>query len=321
MLQFSDLCYVNASARKKLRTNPLFMKIRLVVVCLLCSFFVQAQEQSKIKVLEDTLVILSQVTLNARDAEQRFTACHNMIPMLTKALKEPNSFEYPFDRLKTISFQYPQDSSFRVITWQLYVDTSEYRYYGAIQMNTEDLQLHPLIDRSFKVEDVEQQVLTNKEWYGAVYYNLKDFQTPQGMKYLLFGFDGYTFFKNRKVMDVLHFQDGKPIFGAPVFVNEHTGRTKNRVVLEYSAGSAVRCNYDEFKELIIYDHLIKTSGEYGEGTTSVTDGSFDGYKLNAQAGYWAHMEKMFRTIVEEAPRENPILDSRERGLFGDKKQN
>ncbi len=297
------------------------MKIRLLVVGLLFALSLQAQEKSKIQTLEDTLAVLAQVTLNAREAEQRFSACHKMIPMLTKALKEPNSFDHKFGKLNTVSFQYPQDSSFRVITWQLYVDTSEYRYYGAIQMNTADLQLYPLIDRSFKVQDVEQQILNNKEWYGAVYYNLKEFDTPGGKKYLLFGYDGYTFFKKRKLIDVLYFQNGKPIFGAPVFVNERTGRSKNRVMLEYSSASSVRCNYDEFKEAIIYDHLIRASGEYGEGTTSVSDGSFEGYQLNQRAGYWAHIDKMFHTTVEEAPRENPILDQRDKGLFGDKKKN
>lgn len=307
------------------------MKIRLLVVCLLCSFFAQAQTEElpqdsiplvklPIQLLEDTLGVLAQITLNAREAEQRFSACHSLIPMLTKALQQPNSFDHKFEKLKTISFQYPQDSSFRVITWQLYVDTSEYRYYGAIQMNTDDLQLFPLIDRSFKTQEVERQVLNNKEWYGAVYYNLKEFETREGMKYLLFGFDGYTFFKKRKVIDVLYFRDGKPIFGAPVFVNERTGRTKNRIVLEYASNSSVRCNYDEFQEAILYDHLIHATGEYGEGQTSVSDGSFEGYKLNPRAGYWSHIEKMFHTVVEEAPRDNPILDNREKGLFGDKKK-
>ncbi|MEM9990951.1 MAG: hypothetical protein AAF738_04250 [Bacteroidota bacterium] len=295
------------------------MKIYLLVLGLSFTFLAQAQtEKSKIQTLEDTLSVLSQIRLNAQEAEARFSACHRMIPMLTKALQEPNSFDYKFDKLKSISFQYPQDSSFRVITWQLYVDTSEYRYYGAIQMNTEDLQLHPLIDRSFNVQYTERQLLSNKNWYGAVYYNLKSFKTPEGMKHLLFGYDGFSYYKRRKVIDVLSFQNGKPIFGAPVFVNEERGRTKNRIVLEYAANSSVRCNYDEFKEAIIFDHLLRTTSEVGGGATSVPDGSFEGYKYVKRGGYWKHIDKMFNTIVNEAPREHPVLDSK-RNLFGKSK--
>lgn len=301
------------------------MKIRLAIICLLFSLLVQVQAQTiekpKIQLLEDTISILAQITLNAREADKRFSACHRMIPMLTEALKEPNSFDYKFEKLQTVSIQYPQDSSFRVITWQLYVDTSEYRYYGAIQMNTEDLQLHPLIDRSFQVQDVERQVLTNRNWYGSVYYNLKEFDTPEGTKYLLFGYDGFSFYKRRKVIDVLHFQAGKPIFGAPVFVNEKRGRVKNRVLLEYAANSSVHCNYDEFKEAIIYDHLLRTTSEVGGGATSVPDGSFEGYEYVKRGGYWSHIDKMFHTVVDEAPREHPVLDRKEKDLFGKKKKN
>lgn len=271
---------------------------------------------------EDTLAILSYAVVNDSLAEYRFAACRKMIPMLVQALKVENSFRYPFERLKSVSIQYPQDSSFRIFTWQLYVDKDEYHYYGAIQMNAPQLKLFPLIDRSSNVADIEQEELTPDTWYGAVYYNLKECKGPQGKYYLLFGFDGFEFFRKRKIVDVLTFRDGKPVFGAPVFVHETKGRpvrTKKRLYLEYSAAASVRLNYDEALELLIFDHLIPMAGQHGEGMVMAPDGSYEGYIF--EKGLWKYQEKVLHTIMDEAPRPYPILDEREKNLFGKKGKN
>lgn len=298
---------------------------------------------SPIEKMEDTLGVLSYAIVNAADAEQRFMACRSFIPMLTKALKNPNSFDYPFKRLNTISIQYPKDSTFRIFTWQLYVDSSEYRYFGAIQMNTTNLQLIPLIDRSFQIEDLEYTQVDNQQWYGALYYNILDFDTPKGKKYLLFGYDGFgnverydengkrgralafshndlEGYSKRKLIDVLTIENGKATFGSPVFTSNESpnGLKKSRIVLEYSAESKIVCNYDEFEDAIIYDHLMLTGSDVpGSRPIQIPDGTFEGYKY--QNGLWVYMPKMFNTVVEEAPRETPVLDKR-KDILGRKKQ-
>ena len=271
------------------------------------------ESQVFLKEMEDTLALLSYAVINDSLPEHRFGACREMIPKLVKALKVENSFQYPFERLQSVSIQYPQDSSFRIFSWQLYVDKDDYRYFGAIQMNSPELKLIPLVDRSFKIEDAENATLSPEEWYGSVYYKLLDVQGPQSKYYLLFGFDGYSFFRKRKVIDVLSFQDGQPVFGAPVFVEEGNQR-KHRVVREYSAEVSIRCNYDELLDLIIFDHFIEQNGTYGEGPVNYPDGSYEAYRL--QGGLWWHVDKVFDQISDEAPRPAPILDNRTKDIFG-----
>ena len=281
------------------------------------------EELARLDDLEDSILLLAYAVVNDSLPEHRFGTCRELIPKLVKALKTKNSFYYPFNQLKSISIQYPQDSSFRVFTWQLYVDVNDYRYFGAIQMNTPDLKLYPLVDRSFEVADVENDLLTPDQWYGAVYYNLKQVDSPQGRYYLLFGFDGYEFFRKRKVVDVLTFrEDGTPLFGAPVFINtedENQPPQKNRLMLEYSAETSVRLNYDELLEKIMFDHLIELNGSYGEGPTKFPDGSYEGYTL--QNGFWFYQSKIFDQVSDEPPRPHPILDERPKDLFGKKKGN
>lgn len=282
----------------------------------------QLSEESRahIETIEDTLAILGFTVINDSIPEERFAACRKMITTFVQALKEEHSFDYPFDRLKNVSIQYPQDSSFRVFSWQLYVDQNDYRYYGAIQMNTPELTLYPLIDRSYQVEKVEKEILPPEKWYGSVYYNIKQVDGPNGRYYLLFGYDGFEFFRKRKILEVLSFnQEGKPVFGAPVFamqVENRASEVKNRLCLEYSAEASVRLNYDAAMNMIIFDHLILMGGQYGEGPVYVPDGSYEGFRI--ENGELVHVLKIWNQIQEEPPRPMPILDQRSRDIMGNR---
>lgn len=266
---------------------------------------------------EDTLAILAYAVVNDSIEQERFAACRSLITKLVRSLKTENSYHYPFERLKSISILAPPDSSFRIFTWQLFVNDSTYRYYGAIQMNRAKLQLFPLVDRSIDVG--EEPNLTTLEispdqWYGMLYYALRPFETRDGPKYLLFGYDAYTFFQKRKVIDVLSFgKDGKPVFGAPVFYPE-SDTTKRKVdgeyrlLFEYLSGAGVRVNWDEQYQMVLFDHLIPMPNPYGPGMAYVPDGSYDGLKF--EKGRWKYIEKVFKDVMSEAPRPEPILDNR-----------
>ncbi len=272
---------------------------------------------------EDTLALLAYAIVNDSLPEHRFGTCRVFIPKLVEALKVENSFEYPFERIKSVSIQYAPDSTFRIFTWQLYVDTSDYRYYGAIQMNTPELKLYPLVDRSYNLKtNPEQAILTPENWYGALYYNIREVKSAKGKYFLLFGYDGYTFFNKRKLVDVLTFQpDGTPSFGAPVFVNEKKGGptvTKNRLMLEYSSESSIKLNYDESMNMIVFDHLITSGGVYGQGESNFPDGSYEAYEL--KGGLWKYLSMLPVTPMDQAPRPSPILDSRNKDILGKEKK-
>lgn len=277
---------------------------------------ISPENMAKLKTYEDTLAFTSFLVINDSLPENRFASTKKVITTLVEALQIENSFHYPFDRMKSVSIQYPADSTFRIFTWQLYVDVDEYRYYGAIQMNNSELKLFPLIDRSSDVYSHEQEVLSPKRWYGALYYKVHQFDTAEGERqYLLFGFDAYSMWNKRKLVDVLTFKEGEPVFGAPAFVHQDktTGEitTKNRLLYEYSAEASFKLNYDETYEIILFDHLIMTGSSYGQGPAFVPDGSYEGYKL--EDGKWNWVEKVFSEVLDEAPRPEPVLDNRKKG--------
>lgn len=267
----------------------------------------------KLNAAEDTLVVLAYAVVNDSIEQERFAACKVLITTLVRALKTENSFRYPFNRMKSISILTPPDSSFRIFTWQLFVNDSTYRYYGAIQVNTPQLKLYPLIDRSFEMDAMPlYDQFSPENWYGALYYNIRQFDTREGNKYLLFGYDAFNFFEKRKLVEVLSFdKTGKPVFGAGVFdrASPRPGLREQRLILEYSAEASIRLNWDEQYKMILFDHLIPFPSPFGRGMTEVPDGSYDGLKL--EKGRWKYIDKVFNDSQDEPPRPVPVLDNRE----------
>lgn len=313
--------------------NIMSLKIKLLVaIFLLGHLTVFAQKKPakakepnaetliQLQAIEDTLGVLGYAIVNDSIEAERFAACRVFITTLVRALKIENSFKYPFERLRSISILTPPDSTFRIFTWQLYVNDSTYRYYGAIQMNEPQLKLFPLIDRSFEMPVFpSNETLTHDRWYGALYYNLRQFDTKQGRKYLLVGFDAFEFFEKRKLLDVLSFDKaGTPVFGAPVFENPNE-TAKYRDYLQYSADAKVRMNWDEQYKMIIMDHLIPLDSPFGRGVTNVPDGSYNAYKL--EKGVWKYINKVFDDKQDDVPFPDPILDSRKgKDILGKKKK-
>jgi hypothetical protein len=311
------------------------LKIKTLALLIFLAAALTAQAQSKNKkekklapeaierlhTGEDTLALLAYAVVNDSIEQERFAACRALIQTLVRTLKIENSFQYPFDRLKSISILAPPDSSFRIFTWQLFVNDSTYRYYGAIQMNSREMKLFPLIDRSDEMDQRPvYEAFPAEEWYGALYYNLRPFDTKDGPKYLLFGYDAYAFFEKRKVVEVLSFDAaGKPVFGAAVFEKPNAKVPEMRMLFEYSAEASVRVNWDEQYQMVLFDHLIAWPSPFGRGITFVPDGSYDGLKL--EKGRWKFVEKVFNDVQDEAPRPEPVLDERQsKDILGKEKK-
>ncbi|MEM8906458.1 MAG: hypothetical protein AAGD05_01325 [Bacteroidota bacterium] len=303
------------------------MKKLLLFFVFLSPFWLTAQSDSlthsassPLQQLEVAMKSLALTVLTDSIQQNRLEAHEQLKTKMQEALQMPGSFDYPFAELPSISFQYPDDRSFRVVTWQLYVDMNTYRYAGYLQSNAPQPQLTVLMDRANEVEDPEYDILDADHWFGAVYYNIKSFNHPEGRRYLLFGFNGYQLFHKRKFIDVLSFDQGVPVFGATVFQSNEPNRpdlAKNRLVLTYSAETYVRLNYDENLSLIVFDNLLVGAGALkGQGPVMLPDGSYCGYQL--KKGNWVYVDKLFDHTYDSAPRPQPVLGNGRKGknVFG-----
>ena len=266
---------------------------------------------------EDSLKVFADSMINAETAGRRFFSDSQFVKTFVRTLKINNSFLYPFDSLPTVSKLYPQDSSFRIFTWQLKKD--EYMYYqkGAIQMKTPDgtLKLYPLFDASMFTAKPQDSLRTRKNWIGAIYYRIIQKEFNGKKYYTLLGFDDYTISSNRKWMEVLSFdeQNGEPVFGGPVIsFKDDTSKIKpllNRFDIEYKKEARTLFNYNPEMDMIIYDHLVSETEEPEKKDTYIPDGDFEGFRW--ENGQWVHVDKVFNFKLNngEFPQEATIKDA------------
>ena len=129
---------------------------------LLSASFAQAQKLPKPKInekdwakmskIEDSLVVaaammqldtlttdstatrtLSQLALDTLSEKWRTAAAAQVLGMVRRALRTKNSFDYPFEHTRQFSILYPTNRAFRLVTWQNFVNSTTYKYYGFIQ--------------------------------------------------------------------------------------------------------------------------------------------------------------------------------------------
>ncbi|MDW8273563.1 MAG: hypothetical protein RMJ53_04965 [Chitinophagales bacterium] len=278
---------------------------------------IQKSDLRRLRQLEDSLKLLSYLTLNDSTDEGRKKACYTLIPTFVRALKIPNSFYYPFDSVVSVSKIYPPDSSFRIFTWQMQQGTG-FRYYGFIQMKSSSLKFFPLVDKSDTMMHHTQSILNKNSWYGCLYYNILQHVVQKKKYYTLFGYERGDILTKRKILEVLHFDENKePVFGAPFFIKIQgdsaqglQADTFNRFFIEYKWKANPTMNYDKKHDLIIFDHLVPPNEKARDAYfTYVQDGTYEGFKWANT--HWRWIEKVFTFSIDDP--DNPPIPA---PLFG-----
>lgn len=276
----------------------------------------------QLKHYQDTLQILASDIFDGHGDDDRTRATDEFIPTLVRALKVKYSFRFPFDSLKTISIQYPQDSTFRIFTWALEQENGFYRHFGAIQMNTPggELKLFPLFDASDYMTNTDS-ITDNKSWFGCLYYNILHRHYFNQEFYTLFGWDANNPRSQKKIIEMLTFKNDRPVFGGPLFSfaeDSTPSPTRNRFIIEYKKDGTATLNFNKELDMIVYDHLISETNEPAKKFTYVSDMDYEGFKW--QAGKWVHVSKIFHDAIpmgKGAPTPQP-LDQRKKSMTNPK---
>lgn len=269
--------------------------------------------------LLDELSYLGDIMINASKPEHRIRAHESFLPKFKEVLNAKGAMQADLSTIEWVSEHRASDDAFRLFTWQIVAGDDDYRYHGFILKN--DGTLYELNDKKFELEDVEYLSLSAEEWYGVLYYGIKEYTHNGKNYYLLTGYNGNSKYDKVKIAEVMYFgDDGAPVFGLDCFRIPQEGirdKVLNRIILSYSADSNVSIRYDEDMDIIIHDHLIRRMGQFpGQGPTFVSDGSYEGYEL--KEGDWVYNEKIFHHKYNnnEAPRPKPVLGSGKKNVFG-----
>lgn len=245
---------------------------------------------------EDSLKTVGLKIVQGRNAADRFFADSAFTRIFVRALRTKNSFNHPFDSIINISKLYAPDSSFKIFTWQLMINENTIRQHGAIQMKTADgsFKAFPLIDRSDITINQTDTISDNNGWMGAVYYKIIQKEYNGETFYTLLGFDENNIKSDKKIMDILQFVNGKPVFGNKLFVFENSNdyqKQMARYILEYKKEAAARLTFDEDLGAVVFDELSSETNEPKKKWTLVPDGEYQGFLW--KNGKWVLTTNLF----------------------------
>lgn len=174
--------------------------------------------------LEDSLVkyfTLLQNTDSTLNMSLKQKYNRQTLQYLKTAITRPYSFFYPFDKLKeNVAIVVPQDSAFRIMTWQYSIDDLSAIKRGLLQMNSPDGKgpIFPLIDKSSEITRILDTITTPERWIGAMYYAIYTRQNGKRKIYTLLGIDENTILSTKKWIEILRFdKNGRPYFGGNFF--------------------------------------------------------------------------------------------------------
>jgi hypothetical protein len=239
------------------------------------------QDTRQLKTAQDSLIRLSAQTFSAENNTMRFEKNASFVKKLVATLKIPGAYNFGFDSLQNISIVKSPDNAFKIFSWFVPTDDGSYHFFGAIQMHTADgtLKLFPLVDGTETIK-VLDATTDNKNWYGSRYYEI--IPIPGAGKqavYALLGWKGNTKKTSKKVIEILSFENGFPVFGKPVIEGEKGAAPKNRVVFEYNKQNSMTLQLDKKSGMIVLDHLAPYNPEMkGNFEYYASDLSFDAYK-------------------------------------------
>lgn len=293
------------------------VKSFLLSALLSLSFFtthadgLSSSDYKKMKLSEDSLIVVADSMYNAYIPEYRSNYCNQFVKQLVRILKTPNSFEYPFDSLsKTVNIIYANDKNFRIFNWVVGVTDVSFRYYGAIQLPSEQLKLYGLNDYTAELgKGLEDSILTNNRWFGALYYNIIDKEIEGKKIYTLIG-KNKSLISNRKVLEPLSFTEKGVVFGAPIFdvVSETNPNERiNRFIIEYKKEVSASMNWSNEENAIVFDKLVSQMNDPNRKYTFVPSGVYDGFRwANGQWNYVQDLIPAQSFKDGEAPNPKPI---------------
>lgn len=304
--------------------NRLHLFINLIVICFI-GFPLKGDTQSL--TLMDSVKHHASELIRSKDSMVREEAYLFLNENLGDLLADYDSFNDSFPEIEGLSVLENQDLEIRMISYQLYRDTSSYVYGGWLQTkkHTSPLFLTDLSEQMKDDPDLDFMTLSTGQWYGALYYQWHPFIISEDeWVLLLFGMDNYHFFTKRKILETLVIKDGNISFGKAVIETEPNLPAvylKKRFLLDFSVQAPATLRYDADRDMVIFDHLTFMKSDIPQQKVMrVPDGTYAGFKLDSVSNKLTYMEKVFDQVMDEAPGGRP-KSAVKRDLFGNPLKN
>jgi len=303
----------------RLTMNPpnITVLIRSSFNCLLllfCSFqlvsSVEGQEidnRNQLSDLELTIDSLSLLLIEESYEGDKSGILERVNNLLQQASQLEGFYEYAFSNLKAFMILKDDKSKVAIFTSVANMDQGKV-YYGGVYLTNSNSWI-PLVQEYSDYQEFHQGEYTSEAWYGALYYGIYPFKHKRKEYYVLFGQREVDDLTASKFVDVLVVEEDGILFGLPVFKDESQDDIYNRHFINYAKEAPIKFNYDPLESKIVFDHLIPMRSLYDTSRlVMVPDGSYSAFKF--RKGFWIFESMLPVVPMEEAPRSQPVLDSR-----------
>lgn len=285
---------------------------------LLPNRLVIGQENDSLKIVENRLVSLLSELRSAKNNEDRLAKNEVFKNELATALQIPESFTYPFGKLKTVGIIDSPDKLLRIVNWNIEMDDKSHQYTCfvlQIEKRTQELVFHELKDNSFGMPTQPDGILAENEWYGALYYRIIPVEKSGKTIYTLLGWDYYAQMSQVKLIDALYFTGKTLKLGSPIF---KVGKEmKKRVFYEHSKKATMYLNYEADRKRIMMDHLSpETPGMNKFRSYYVPDLSYDAFYF--EGGKWVLHEDVIGVNKAQEKKQTVYVKNEKTGKLEEK---
>lgn len=231
---------------------------------------------------EKELNTLSIDLVSEANDETKLKVNETFLTLLKEALAIPGSFDFLFKNIRAISIL-KSNEKIKIYNWALPYNDETYLYFAILQIkiDKDEYKLVELIDKSDEIKKPEFQTLTDKTWFGALYYEIIFDKKLGNDTYTLLGWDGDYNLTNKKIIDVMTVsKSGAVKFGSPILKTDK--KAQKRMIFTYSETAVMSLKYDTKLSSIVFDYLVPT-GSNLEGVYEYYGPSlnrFDGFIIN-----------------------------------------
>ncbi len=224
--------------------------------------------------------------IQSSDDRTRIAINDSITAIIDKYAASDSVMVHKFTNLRYLGQITSPDQKVKFINWNLVLRNSQSYYFSYLirkgetgsknivyKMRAPYRKEPPLVDGLY----------TDRNWYGALYFDIRPMKTSKGTFWMLFGIDYGNPDITRKIIDVLSFTEkGTVVFGKKWFVAGETVRS--REIFEYSSEGTMILRFDSDKE-IVFDHLAPfTPEQIGEYQFYGASAKYDSYVF--KKGLW-----------------------------------
>jgi len=262
---------------------PKFFMRKFLLLSFLYLIMAPVYSQKALIDAENTLVTNYNKILDSKVDKDRNAANQIFYQNLKQALMLSGAFDYPFDKLVTISILSPDDKAIRLFTWNLQNDAGEEDFFGLIELNpsltkNKANKVIELINQKGELQKSDNKTFNADKWPGAVYYEVVPVKKGNTTYYTLAGWRGIDDGLKQKILDIVYIQSAKAKFGYPLF--KMSNRTQRRVIFTFGGMTSMLLTFDDKNHRFVFEHLApKNNLVVGNYRFYGPDGVYDSFVL------------------------------------------